>query len=57
MIQGLVLNLIDGGLTHMQYWKVLMARGGVNRLLKISTTTLNKYVRQLNNEASVALAY
>ena len=27
--------------------KVLMARGGVNGLLKISTTTLSKLVRQL----------
>ena len=37
--------------------KVLMARGGVNSLLKISTTTLSKDVRQLNGKASVALAY
>jgi hypothetical protein len=29
----------------------------VNSLLKISTTTLSKYVKQLNGEASVALAY
>ena len=34
-----------------------MARGGVNSLLKISTTTLIKYVRQSNGKASVALAY
>ena len=30
---------------------------GLNSLLKISTTTLSKDVRQLNGEASVALAY
>jgi hypothetical protein len=33
-----------------------MARGGVNSVLKISTT-LGKYVRQLYGEASIALAY
>ena len=39
-------------------WKVLMARGGgVNSLLKISTTTLSKPVRQIWGEASIALAY
>ena len=42
---------------HTIAWKVVMAWGVVNSLLKISTTTLSKPVRQLWSEASVVLAY
>ena len=50
-------------LSHAVHWVFGIAplkgpngQRGMNSLLKISTTTLNKDVRQLNGEASVALA-